>query len=564
MLSCPAPIDVGPFARSGSVLQDKEEITGGVDEREALDDWGVPELKQNSTLLTLGGFVALCLIGSLLPHPREEGELLEVSAAWPEALTLPKQERRALDAPSPSLEEQAPAPVVVAPVIREVAASEPDADDAAWRARLGVVSQENATLVGRLGESLADTRHPRVALELSCARFDEKGQCAGRALDRLFLKLRVALLARSTEPVRWSHLGDSLTAGDSLTNVVRELLQEEFGDGGYGFIPPAPPAPYMVHRGVRASFDGEWDIDTFFKGSSPRDLGVMGASFENPRGGKLRVEERGDEPRFERVGVLYRRAKGAGSVGLTVDGESSSLALEASSAVAWHLPKQPASKVSVRFAADGTTHHGVVFERAGGIAVDNLGIVSSGTRRLRAMEPIAWDRALAARGSDVVVFFFGANIASEKEFNSNKYKRFLKEHADIYAASRGPDGHRDCLVMSILTRGQRSGGKVTRRASVPQLVQLQREAAAQAGCAFWDSHAFLGGELGTQAWYGESPSLLSSDLVHPTQRGYSRLGGALSTALLVSFKAWLEELDPAALIHLCELHDIEGCVEGKP
>jgi len=33
---------------------------------------------------------------------------------------------------------------------------------------------------------------------------------------------------------------------------------------------------------------------------------------------------------------------------------------------------------------------------------------------------------------------------------------------------------------------------------------------------------------------------------------------------LVSFKAWLEELDPAALIHLCELHDIEGCVEGKP
>lgn len=529
----------------------------------------LPPLRENSTLLTLIGFVLLSGVASLIPDPWNHGEdLLALNARWPEGIPHPMDFQ---DRPDPAqiadaskTEATDPKPMVVAPVVREVEPKESE-DDKIWRLRTEKVSEHNDALVTQLDEALHELDRPKIALELPCIARNVEGQCTARALDRFFLKLRGAMLERTAEPVRLSQYGDSLTSGDTLTKVVRELLQEEFGDGGYGYIPPAAPAPYMVHQGVRVHFDGDWMIDTIFDGSTPRDLGILGAAFKGPHDASASIESWDGEPRFERVGILYERQRGEGTVRLSIDGDSSLVKVKADpseqATVLWRDLDPPAAKIDARFYNDGTTYFGVIAERTGGVVVDNLGIVSSGTRRFEAMEPTEWNRALSLRGTDMAIFFFGANIAYQHSMSDGAYKRFRREHAAIYKAARGPDHERDCLVMSILTRGSKKEGEIVRRPSVPQLVQLQREAAVEAGCAFWDTHAFLGGKGGTKEWATGSPRLLSSDYVHPTHRGYDVLGTAFGAAILMSFQEWLQDTDPAAILTMCQTYNLPMCEE---
>src|SRR5207302_10691280 len=43
------------------------------------------------------------------------------------------------------------------------------------------------------------------------------------------------------EPVRIMHFGDSHVAADVLTAAIRHRFQQDFGDGGAGFIVPKNP-----------------------------------------------------------------------------------------------------------------------------------------------------------------------------------------------------------------------------------------------------------------------------------------------------------------------------------
>ncbi|MBL4688821.1 MAG: hypothetical protein JKY37_29800, partial [Nannocystaceae bacterium] len=68
-----------------------------------------------------------------------------------------------------------------------------------------------------------------------------------------------------------------------------------------------------------------------------------------------------------------------------------------------------------------------------------------------------------------------------------------------------------------------------------EIIEIQRTAAAEAGCAFFDEKAMMGGEGSMHAWATADPPLAKPDHLHFTPLGYTYLGRVLSDALMADY-----------------------------
>ena len=77
---------------------------------------------------------------------------------------------------------------------------------------------------------------------------------------------------------------------------------------------------------------------------------------------------------------------------------------------------------------------------------------------------------------------------------------------------------------------ERRDGTLRTRPRLEGIVQAQRVEADVAGCAFFDTLAWMGGPLSMERWMAEGLAL--GDRVHLTDAGYERLGDALAARIL--------------------------------
>ena len=70
------------------------------------------------------------------------------------------------------------------------------------------------------------------------------------------------------------HFGDSLIAGDYVTQTVRRLLQKKFGDAGAGFVLAGKGSSWYRRDHVKLQVSGEWRAARFT--NPPIDDGAYG------------------------------------------------------------------------------------------------------------------------------------------------------------------------------------------------------------------------------------------------------------------------------------------------
>jgi hypothetical protein len=80
------------------------------------------------------------------------------------------------------------------------------------------------------------------------------------ALHRLMQKL-ADLKKGKKRKIRIGYFGDSMIEGDLLTQTLRELLQQEFGGSGVGFVPVSNPSA-KIRQTVMDNFSNGWDEHT--------------------------------------------------------------------------------------------------------------------------------------------------------------------------------------------------------------------------------------------------------------------------------------------------------------
>jgi lysophospholipase L1-like esterase len=360
-----------------------------------------------------------------------------------------------------------------------------------------------------------------------------------RELDPLFAALWTLEQRKSPGVVTVLHYGDSPTTADLITGEIRAQLQARFGDAGRGYTLIAKPWAWYGHRGVEMSDHG-WTIRTGVGLIREGVYGLGGAAFDGEPGAwsKFRLTE---SPQSA-AEIEYLAHPGGGSFAVLADGaqiavQSTSAPTRAAVSLRVALPAG-AKEVTLEPTQGTVTLFGIDFRRgANGILYDSLGLNGATTSVLaRVLEPDLWQQELAHAAPLLIVVNYGSN---ESSFGNFVHKQYASELELAIARIRKAAPHAAILIMSPMDRGQRVGlDDIETMSTIPEIVDIQRQVAAQTHCAFFDTYDAMGARGTMARWYAANPRLVTADLLHPTPQGAAIVATLFIRQLELRYDRW--------------------------
>jgi lysophospholipase L1-like esterase len=335
------------------------------------------------------------------------------------------------------------------------------------------------------------------------------------------------------------HYGDSPTTADMITGDVRAQLQQRFGDAGRGYTLIAKPWAWYGHRGVEISDHG-WRIRTSVGLIREGIYGLGGAAFEGQPGAwsKFRLTE---SPQSS-VEVEYLAKPGGGAFAVEADDErivEQSTNADTQAADSVHVALPIGTKVvTIRPTSGSVTLFGADFRRgADGLLYDSLGLNGATTSVLaRVLQPAMWKQELDHASPALVVINYGSN---ESSFGAFVHKQYAPELRLAIQRVRDQAPGASILIMSPMDRGERSGlDDIKTMDTIPEIVAIQRQVAAETHVAFFDTYDAMGGDGTMARWYAASPRLVTADLLHPTPQGATIVAGLFIDQLDLGYNRW--------------------------
>lgn len=320
---------------------------------------------------------------------------------------------------------------------------------------------------------------------------------------------------------RLAFYGASHTAADGFTHQIRTRLQARFGDGGPGLVSVATPFPFHRQQTVRTAPSALVGRRIFGTMRRRDDHGPAGyfleapASATPPTGPTRASLETAEGVRFSRTRLFFRGPVPT----LRVDGH----------------PHDPSGTIEVSDGAhrveldvpSGTRVFGLVLERERGVVVDTLGVPGA-----RAADQNLWitttlDASLRERPIDLFALAYGTNESANARPSIDVYRRELRTILTRWKR-RAPRA--SCLLIGPGDWPNRRGERYAPRPRLRAIVEAQREEARAAGCAFFDTLTFMGGEGSMVRWVADG--LGDADHVHFTDAGHRRVGDAIADVLV--------------------------------
>lgn len=355
----------------------------------------------------------------------------------------------------------------------------------------------------------------------------------GAELARFHSALEALARGQRREHVRVTWLGDSHGQADFWSGALRDTLAARFPAAGPGFLHAGYKA--YRHEGVRVALDGMFRI----RPGAPSSIttvgdgvfglgGLLGSAVTARQ--SVSIELTGEAPKGLVADVCYRLKETGASLTVSIGGVDSRLdGSDPESAGGLRhrrLPLGNERKLVLRPSGPEVDLCGVMLETDAtdhpGVVVDTLGINGARYKTALAWDEAAWGAELARRPPSLLVLEYGTNEAGDSHPKPERYAGHvvaLVERARKFAPTL------DCVVLSLTDRVDTAEKNGLVRDG-------QREGAARAGCAFWDTYQVMGGKGGFIQWRGGTKPLASPDGVHLTARGYRELGQKLAADLL--------------------------------
>jgi lysophospholipase L1-like esterase/predicted small lipoprotein YifL len=362
-------------------------------------------------------------------------------------------------------------------------------------------------------------------------------------LERFFAALDELEQKRRREHVRITWLGDSHTAADFWTGVVRRSLAARFGAGGPGFVRAGVQA--YRHDDVKLGRDGRFRIQPdpparrFPQGDGVFGLGGMRVLPDLGAKATLEVQQAAlsGQLSFE---VWYRLPPGAelrvelGTRVVNLNDKSDPLRVEGSPISRFRLHGAAGERLVLVASAGQPELFGVIAEGSEpGIVLDTVGIDGA-----RLATPLAWAEEpfiaeVRARAPALYVLAYGTN----EVFDAVRVERYADQLKALVGRFRRGAPQADCLIVGPPDAAARGGGSEPR---VGEIDRLERRTAEELGCAFLSALELMGGEGSFARYMQATPRLARPDRIHLTPKGYEMLGQASADELLrryVEFKA---------------------------
>lgn len=367
-------------------------------------------------------------------------------------------------------------------------------------------------------------------------------------LNRFFESVARLEAGQAAEDVRIVQFGDSHTAADIETAVVRRALQARFGDGGRGFVAIGKPWKGYLQEGVRCGMSNEWSSERgkLAKGRFSGDglYGLAGIGVETRQHGARAWTD--ITARTARTEVAYLEQPNGGSFDVFVDGvrvvRIATRGERTTSAFrTFDVSEGAAHQLEVRAAGDGDVRvFGVSLDRAQpGVVFDALGINGARVTTCLQWNEQHWAEQLKHRAPSLVVLAYGTNESTDDGTSQQTYERQL---VDLLGRVARAVPTASCLLMGPPDRAVPSGdGAWMTSPKLLEIIASQRRVAEAAGCAFYNQLDAMGGEGTVAGWAAEDPPRAQKDRVHLTREGYAQLGSSFASDLMRGYASWRRE-----------------------
>ena len=261
--------------------------------------------------------------------------------------------------------------------------------------------------------------------------------CAGALCDYAVLRPYFDKLAAARggtgKPVHILQIGDSHTAGDSITGAWREALQARYGSGGRGVMPPGRPFQGYNPRGVSVEMSSGWTVSSIFGAGSQNPRGALGLSgfsiTSSVEGARIGLTASANQS-FTRLILCAIAEPGAGNLVITAGAQVDRMELGA-------LLTRPECKTfdydRPQYAVSVVTEGGPVtitswasFRDAGGVALSNVGVVGSQFVHFSRNDDAVVAEELRSYDPDLIVVAFGTNEGFAARVSPQEYEITLR------------------------------------------------------------------------------------------------------------------------------------------
>ena len=372
----------------------------------------------------------------------------------------------------------------------------------------------------------------------------------GKALDGFFAALSRTEHKQPGAITRIAHFGDSVIVSDYVSGTLRRKLQTAFGDAGHGFVLVANAWPAYFHNDVSRYATAGFNVSRIVGPYAADGLyGLGGVSFSTPPNVLSRVgtAESGDYGRnVSSFTLYYLEQPNGGSLSLSVDGGPPVELSTAGPAFAskTHVVKLPdgSHQLSLQTKRGTSRLFGIVLEREGpGVVLDALGVQGARIRFMDKQDDQHWADQLKLRSPNLLVYEFGANESTDGFlYPMADYHRTMREVLEQGKRAL-PDS--SCLVIGTMDRAAKVGDEIVSLRVMPDLLANQKQAALDAGCAFFDTWTAMGGAHSMPRWVKKG--LGQADMTHPTAVGAEIIGTWIYRALLQSYQRSGKAVRPA-------------------
>ena len=368
------------------------------------------------------------------------------------------------------------------------------------------------------------------------------------ALRRFFESVARLEAGASQDDVRIVQFGDSHTAADIETAVIRRALQGRFGDGGRGYVALGKPWKGYIQEGVRSGMSTDWNPERgkLAKGKFSGDglYGLAGIGVEtHAHGARAWTDINAKTARTE---VAYLEQPNGGSFDVFLDGvrlvRISTKGDHTTSAFrTFDVSESAAHQLEVRSTGDGDVRvFGVSLDRAQpGIVFDALGINGARVTTCLQWNETHWAEQLRHRNPSLVVLAYGTNESTDESMPAETYERQL---VDLLGRVARAVPSASCLLMGPPDRAVKDGETWSTSTKLKEVIVSQRRVAEAAGCAFYNQLEAMGGEGTVAGWAQEDPPRAQKDRVHLTREGYAQIGSSFASDVMRSYASWRREL----------------------
>lgn len=358
------------------------------------------------------------------------------------------------------------------------------------------------------------------------------------ALVPFFEQLNLMQKGETKDNVHILHYGDSHTAADEWTGIIRYLFQTKFGDGGNGFSHAGRPWNGYRRLDLKSYGSRGWYSDGLVGRQGDGMYGLSGVSLSVRRAAEM-VQI---ETECDRAELYFLRQPGGGMLRILDNGKTVE-EISTDGEVApdyFQIPVSPGEHLFEVRTMDRQPVRlfGWDTEKSKGVTYETLGINGAQASIILNWEQSLFDAHIAKRNPALIVLAYGTNEAGNKDLTVAGYRKLFTE---VIEKVRHAAPTASILVVAPADRYYRGRTGWMVYQNIDIIVTAQREAALAAGCAFWDMRERMGGKGSMQQWV--HAGLAQYDHVHFTGQGYRMLGAALFKEILGYYQAFAKVRD---------------------